>query len=242
MGKSDVNVNEIKHLLKQQCGEPSSLQNFKHHDAPIVSVEQIKQSILQNNYDDNDDFVSAKLNDTDNKTQGSLALKLAEQFDQNEEEREITLIKAPKRLLRLDLVNDEEVPLKTLEDLKIEQQNKNWAWKEKGIEELQNYLSDNDKLVPDEISCQQTSLKHLNEELDVVEKFVENKNTSIIVQLREEKEREFEHFMSGVKKYIEEGTTNKEEQAFKQGVQSYLDLIDDAPKSNFDSESSTNIN
>ena len=54
-----------------------------------------------------------------------------------------------------------------------------------------------------------------------------NKDTDILVQIREEKEREFNKFMEGVKTYLTEDPKTVEEVEFKKGMEGYLSLIND---------------
>ena len=187
-----------------------------------VSVNSIKQTLVQADLEE-----TSKPSRSVQKVGSSLVSKLAEMLAPEEKSDTATLTKAPKVLLRnTSLENEDEKPKKTLEELKIEQQNKKWAWKEKDMKDLQEYIDSYDGVVPTSLKKQQRNLKDLEEELNIVESLIDNKETDIIVQIRSEKEKEFNSFMDGVKSYLNEDTKTSEEDDFKQGMQTYLDLID----------------
>merc|ERR1712083_697737 len=117
-------------------------------------------------------------------------------------------------------------PTKTLEELKAENKAQKWKWKEKDVRELQDFISAYDDIAPDQIIDQQQKLRDLENEQEVVESLTNNKDTDILIQIREEKEREFNRFMDGVKSYLEEDPKTAEEKEFKKGMEGYLSLID----------------
>ena len=191
-----------------------------------ISVNSIKKKITEN---ESASDARVSLDKVPLKSNSGIVSKIAEMLVVPDDSIKNTdLRKAPKLLLRnTSLENEDDAPLKTLEDLKTEQQNKKWAWKEKEMSDLQDYIKSFDNIVPKKIIDQQKNLQDLEEELNVVESLINNKDTDIIVQIREEKEREFNNFMQGVKCYLSEETKTSEEDNFKKGMQSYLDLIDE---------------
>ena len=126
-----------------------------------------------------------------------------------------------------NIFDTEEQPAKTLEELKEANQNKRWAWKEKDITEFQDFINAYEDVAPDKLKDQHQKLKELDEEQKVVESLAKDKDTAILVQIREEKEKEFENFMSEVHSYLAEGTKDADEIEFKKGMKGYLDLITD---------------
>ena len=102
---------------------------------------------------------------------------------------------------------------------KQEQVQYQWKYKQKGIEELQRFLADNkDKAAQ---KCYETK---------VVSSYVP---TFILTDLKnriedeDKKMEEFEKFMEDMHEYLENDTKDEEESAFKWGIHSYLDLIED---------------
>ena len=93
--------------------------------------------------------------------------------------------------------------------------------------DVQDYISAYDDKAPNKIMDQQKILQDLEDEQEVVESLTNNKDTDILVQIREEKEREFNKFMEGVKTYLTEDPKTVEEEEFKKGMEGYLTLIDD---------------
>ena len=193
-----------------------------------MEISQLREKISQPTQDD----VSAgKPSLKPSKSQSSgLVLQLAEKLAAGEEKdyEDVPLTKAPKRLLKVDNIFDsEEQPAKTLEELKEANQNKRWAWKEKDITEFQDFINAYEDVAPDKLKDQHQKLKELDEEQKVVESLAKDKDTAILVQIREEKEKEFENFMSEIHSYLAEGTKDAEEIEFKKGMKGYLDLISD---------------
>ena len=72
----------------------------------------------------------------------------------------------------------------TLEQLKEANQNKVWAWKEKDMTDIQNYITAYDDLAPNTLKAQQQKLKDLDEEERVLESLTKDKDTEILVQIR----------------------------------------------------------
>lgn len=160
------------------------------------------------------------------KTISGIVPRIAELLQPEEISKE--LMKAPKLLLKnTSLESEEERPAKTLEELKTEQQNKTWSYKEKSIMELQNFIKCNDGIAPESFKQQQKTLQDLDDELDIVTSLIVNDNTDIIVQIREEKEKEFNYFMNEVKTYVNsEIKRDKVEEEFRNEMKSYIDLIE----------------
>merc|ERR1712029_186168 len=86
----------------------------------------------------------------------------------------------------------------------------------------------------------------MGDEQEVVESLTNNKDTDILIQIREEKEREFNRFMDGVKSYLEEDPKTAEEKEFQKGMEGYLSLIDDhiveSPKTIREPKKKANLN
>ena len=210
----------IENQRKTNSSTGTDLEDFN------ISVNSLKKKITEN---DSASDARVSLDKVPLKSNSGVVSKIAEMLVVPDDSIKNTdLRKAPKLLLRnTTLENEDDSPLKTLEELKTEQQNKKWAWKEKEMSDLQDYIKSFDNIVPKKIIDQQKNLQDLEEELNVVESLINNKDTDIIVQIREEKEREFNNFMHGVKCYLSEETKTSEEDNFKKGMQSYLDLIDE---------------
>lgn len=225
--KSEL-IRNLKNELLLEKQKHSKSNNSNEINDLDISVNKIKQRIIENISTDD----PIKKGKEQVIVGSSLVSKIAEMLVAEEKQDETKLNKAPKVLLRnTSLENEDDQPVKTLEDLKNEQQSRKWAWKEKDMKDLHNFIKSYDDVVPQKIMDQQRNLQDLEEELDIVESLIENKDTNIIVQIREEKEREFNNFMDGVKLYINEKTNTREEDDFKKGMKSYLDLIDQNNKS-----------
>jgi len=160
------------------------------------------------------------------KSLSGLVPRIAELLQPEEHTQE--LMKAPKLLLKTTSIeNEEERPIKTLEELKTEQQSKKWSYKEKSIKDLQDFIQSNDNIAPELFKQQQKTLQDLDDELDIVTNLITSNNTDIIVQIQEEKEKEFTNFMNEVKSYVNSNEKkDKDEEEFRIKIKSYLDLID----------------
>merc|ERR1711915_314226 len=208
-----------------------------------VSVSQIKEKIMHK--DPHTDFDHSK-ESKQSKPSSSTVSKIAQLLVQDEKEEEIQLRKAPKLILKNDEYDADVTPTKTLEELKAENKAQKWKWKEKDVRELQDFISAYDDIAPDQIIDQQQKLRDLEDEQEVVESLTNNKDTDILIQIREEKEREFNRFMDGVKSYLEEDPKTAEEKEFKKGMEGYLSLIDDdiveTPKTIREPKKEANLN
>merc|ERR1740137_45632 len=142
-----------------------------------ISVSKIRQKILKQ--EELADKEQDKLSTRPNKSSSSAIIsKFAEKLVQEEKEKELQLRKAPKLLLKNDVFENEDAPAKTLEELKAENQSQKWAWKEKDMTDLQNYISAYDDIAPNKIMDQQQVLKDLEDEQKVVESLTENMDTA----------------------------------------------------------------
>ena len=223
LAKRSAIIQTLKNeLFEGPKQETKSNRNYDLDDCNI-SIDKLKKKIIENDFIDD---ISKK--EVRHKTdENGLVLKMAEKLALEEKNSETKLAKAPKLLLRgTSLEGEDKVQVKSLEKLKLEQQQKRWAWKEKDMKELQEYIKSNDLIVPKDIIDQQKNLEDFEEEFEAVKTYVDQKDTNIIIHMREEKEREFNTFMDGVKNYMKQETSNTEEDDFKKGMQSYLDLID----------------
>ena len=154
--------------------------------------------------------------------------KISEMLVNDEKGENVELTKGPKILLRTTSIEDDEnAPAKTLEELKQEQVKKKWAWKEKDMKDIQNYLKSYDDVIPENLIQNQKNLEELDDEMNVVKAYMPGKDSDLIAQIREEKEREFESFMNNMKSYLDKETKTPKEGNFKKEMKSYLDLIDD---------------
>ena len=216
-------IQNIKNELLQGLDKSQQIPIRLDKDEYNISLDSIKRKIVYKDVDEE----HAKPSKPTKRMNSGIVSKLTEMLAPEESNQIGELSKAPKVLLRnTSLENDDLTPKKTLEELKIEQQNKKWAWKEKDMKDLQEYINSYDDIVPTTLKDQQKNLKDLEDELDIVESLIDNKETDIIVQIRSEKEKEFNNFMDGVKSYLNEDTKTSEEDDFKQGMLTYLDLID----------------
>merc|ERR1711874_715570 len=90
------------------------------------------------------------------------------------------------------------------------------------------FINENNSIAPKGIVNQQKSLKDLEDELQVVEAIHGKNDAEIVIQIR--KEREFKEFMADVSSYLKEDTKTVQEEEFKEGMKTYLDLIDSNKK------------
>ena len=220
--QSSNKIGELKSQLMSMINDENNEKSSKQ-EVIDVNVSALKSRLIQNEE-------KPLLEDSREKrvqNSNSLVSKLAEKLVGVENDYEdLPLTKAPKRILKVDnLFENNEAPSKTLEELKEENQNKKWAWKEKDMTDIQNYIAAYDDIAPNKIKSQHQKLIELDEEQRVVESLTKDKDTAILVQLREEKEQEFEKFMTEIHSYLKEGNKDSEEVEFKRGMQGYMDLI-----------------
>jgi len=217
-------IGELKSQLMTMIKDNDIQEKSDPKENIEVSVSQIKQKIL--NQEDSSEKINLKAEKQKKSVPSNTITQLAQKLEQEEREEEVQLRKAPKLLLKNEINENDYAPAKTLEELKAEKQKQKWTWKEKDVRELQDYISAYDDIAPNKIIDQQQVLKDLEEEQEVVESLTNNKDTDILVQIREEKEREFNKFMDGVKNYLTEDPKTVEEVEFKKGMEGYLALID----------------
>ena len=225
-------IGELKSQLLSMINEETQEKSVKK-DNIAVNISELKERITLQ-----DDIPlphsKAKESIKPSKSQSSgLVLQLAEKLSAPEDKdyEDVPLTKAPKRLLKLDnMFEDEEQPAKTLEELKEANQKKKWAWKEKEMTELQDLMAAYEDVAPHKLKDQHKKLKDLEEEQKVVESLTRDKDTAILVQIREEKEKEFDNFMNEIHSYLAEGTKDAEEIELKKGMKDYLDLISEDTK------------
>merc|ERR1711915_615870 len=244
--KKDISSNKIGELRSQLMTMINENEKFERNDQSEtldVSVSQIKEKIMHK--DPHSDFDHSK-ESKQIKPSSSTVSKIAQLLVQDEKEEEIQLRKAPKLILKNDEYDADVTPTKTLEELKAENKAQKWKWKEKDVRELQDFISAYDDIAPDQIIDQQQKLRDLEDEQEVVESLTNNKDTDILIQIREEKEKEFNRFMDGVKSYLEEDPKTAEEKEFKKGMEGYLSLIDDdiveTPKTIQEPKKKANLN
>ena len=224
--------------------EPSNqkIGELKSQLLSMINDDNQEKPVRRDSIDVNISLLRDKLTSTEEKVQNvplqpsksksssTLVSKIAKNLtkaDENDYE-DTPLNKAPKRIQLVDNIFDmEETPSMTLEQLKEANQSKVWAWKEKDMTDIQNYITAYDDVAPNTLIAQQQKLKDLDDEERVLESLTKDKNTDILVQIREEKEQEFEKFMSEIHSYLAEGPQNVEEIEFKKGIKDYVDLIQD---------------
>ena len=102
---------------------------------------------------------------------------------------------------------------------KQEQVQYQWKYKQKGIEELQRFLVDN----KDKASKKCSETKVVSSYVPTF-KLTDFKNR---IEDEDKKMEEFEKFMEDMHEYLENDTKDEEESAFKWGIHSYLDLIEE---------------
>ena len=195
-------------------------------DSIDVNISQLRNKLTSTE----EKVQKVPLQPSKSKSSSTLVSQIAKNLTKADEDdyEDSPLNKAPKRIQLVDNIFDtEETPTMTLEQLKEANQNKVWAWKEKDMTDIQNYITAYDDLAPNTLKAQQQKLKDLDEEERVLESLTKDKDTEILVQIREEKEQEFEKFMSEIHSYLAEGPQNIEEVEFKKGMKDYVDLIQD---------------
>ena len=243
--KGKTTVQKRKEVTKlEKIQEPSNqkIGELKSQLLSMINDDNQEKPVRRDSIDVNISQLRNKLTSTEEKVQkvplqpsksmssSTLVSQIAKNLTKADEDdyEDSPLNKAPKRIQLVDNIFDtEETPTMTLEQLKEANQNKVWAWKEKDMTDIQNYITAYDDLAPNTLKAQQQKLKDLDEEERVLESLTKDKDTEILVQIREEKEQEFEKFMSEIHSYLAEGPQNIEEVEFKKGMKDYVDLIQD---------------
>ena len=221
---SNQKIGELKSQLMSMINDDSQEKTSKMENID-VNVSQLKNKLISNEENTNKSLPKT------NKSQSSSTLvsKLAKTLTEDNDTDETPLTKAPKRIQLVDnIFETEEPPTKTLEELKEANQNKKWAWKDKDMTDIQNYIIAYDDVAPNNLKTQHQKLKDLDDEQKVVESLTKDNDTAILVQIREEKEQEFEKFMEEIHSYLAEGTKSIEEIEFKKGMKDYVDLIQES--------------
>ena len=235
--KSEVNQsqkqNKLEDLKNQLLNKEATAEKSHGKDMTEVdvSVSQLRRKILEQSMDNDPSNEDVEQRSAKRSVSSNIITKLSEILPAEEKEDEVHLRKAPKMILKASTNEEsEDAPAKTLEELKAEKEKKKWAWKEKNMADLQNFINENNSIAPQGIVNQQKSLKDLEDELQVVESIHGKKDAEIVIQIREEKEREFKEFMADVSSYLKEDTKTVQEEEFKEGMKTYLDLIDSNKK------------
>ena len=210
-------------LTKEEVSEKSIPKDIADVD---VSVSMLRNKIIAQSLESEQACDELEQRSAKRSVSSNIVSKLSDILPNDDREDELQLRKAPKMVLKTSPIEDNEAPAKTLEDLKAEKESKKWAWKEKDMADLHNFINANNDIAPKDIVSQQKNLKDLQDEENVVESLHGFKDAAILEQIREEKEREFNEFMSGVKSYMKKDTKTAQEEEFKEGMKSYLDLID----------------
>ena len=234
--KEVTKVERIQEPSNQKIGELKSqllsMINDDNQEKPVrrdsidVNISQLRNKLTSTE----EKVQKVPLQPSKSKSSSTLVSQIAKNLTKADEDdyEDSPLNKAPKRIQLVDNIFDtEETPTMTLEQLKEANQNKVWAWKEKDMTDIQDYITAYDDLAPNTLKAQQQKLKDLDEEERVLESLTKDKDTEILVQIREEKEQEFEKFMSEIHSYLAEGPQNIEEVEFKKGMKDYVDLIQD---------------
>merc|ERR1712108_125919 len=170
-------------------------------------IIQLRKKIIEQSMDNDQTNEDMEQRSAKRSVSSNIITKLSEILPAEEREEEVQLRKAPKMILKASTNEEnEDAPAKTLEELKAEKENKKWAWKEKNMADLQDFINENNSIAPKGIVNQQKSLKDLEDELQVVEAIHGKNDAEIVIQIREEKEREFKEFMADVSSYLKEDT------------------------------------
>ena len=123
----------------------------------------------------------------------------------------ITKVQRKMRLVNIEQPKSVEQSLAEMKKNRATQ----WKWKQKTIEDLQNFVKTDVSLSK---SITQSKVK---ETKDLQAK------RSTLMQMSNQRDQEFESFMQELQGYSQTPSVNDEEDAFKYGLKSYLDLIED---------------
>ena len=222
---SNQKIGELKSQLLSMINDDNQEKPVRR-DSIDVNISQLRNKLISTE----ETVQKVPLQPSKSKSSSTLVSQIAKNLTKADEDdyEDTPLNKAPKRIQLVDNIFDtEETPTMTLEQLKEANQNKVWAWKEKDMTDIQDYITAYDDLAPNTLKAQQQKLKDLDDEERVLESLSKDKDTEILVQIREEKEQEFEKFMSEIHSYLAEGPQNIEEVEFKKGMKDYVDLIQD---------------
>eukprot|EP00092_Neocalanus_flemingeri_P039775 GFUD01043315.1.p1 GENE.GFUD01043315.1~~GFUD01043315.1.p1 ORF type:complete len:2211 (+),score=819.60 GFUD01043315.1:247-6879(+) len=94
-----------------------------------------------------------------------------------------------------------------------------WKYKQKGIEELQQFIKQNREKA--------NTVKEVHQETREYVPYFQNMNFKSRVEDEDKKMEEFENFMDEIHDYLESETQDDEESSFKWGIHSYIDLIEE---------------
>ena len=136
-------------------------------------------------------------------------------FEQRNSEEKTEIPKAPhrpkKKLVKLPMVQAEENNTKPP---LVE-----WKWKQKDVSELYNIINKNRSHIPDKLAQKASST------ITSISSNIEENEQNIELDVNE-----YETYMETVYKYVDEKDTDETESCFKDTIKAYMDLIDEAPK------------
>ena len=121
--------------------------------------------------------------------------------------------------------------IKSLEELKAERETAKWKWKEKNVQDLNQYLKTCITPAPENIAKKQEKLDRFESKLKDREAIAKmDKDNEEIKRIREEKDAEFEAFLKEVREYVDDPPESDQDSDLKYGMMTYLDLIDEPRK------------
>merc|ERR1712106_571048 len=94
-----------------------------------------------------------------------------------------------------------------------------WKYKQRGIEELQQFVKQNREKA--------NTVKQINKETKEYVPYFQNMDYKSRIEDEDKKMEEFEIFMDEIHDYLESETQDDEESSFKWGIHSYIDLIEE---------------
>merc|ERR1712106_734958 len=94
-----------------------------------------------------------------------------------------------------------------------------WKYKQRGIEELQQFVKQNREKA--------NTVKQINKETKEYVPYFQNMDYKSRIEDEDKKMEEFETFMDEIHDYLESETLDDEESSFKWGIHSYMDLIEE---------------
>ena len=150
-------------------------------------------------------------------------------FEKLNKQEDQVLVSAPKitpqKFFGDDIYTNSAIPL---EKLKAESQETTWKWKQKTIGDLHTYMSGYLSHASKEIVESHKNI--LKADIELQNEQSRTNNVEAIKKITKEREDEMENFLSNVKDYLEKPTESTKEDSLKNGIQSYLDLMEDEVK------------
>ena len=135
-------------------------------------------------------------------------------MDGTETEWEKTVVK--RKLI--DLPQDDEEPQVVRKAIA-----QDWKYKQKSLVQLQDFIDKNKDIAPEELIRANSKVTQSEEEIDssqILKKSNQMRNKIV------DKEKKFDDFLQELDDFMEGTSKTQEEETIKDGIKSYLDLIE----------------